>query len=521
VPGKRLLYITALQATAYRWQRGVLAREAAFGADEEGIAAFSEYVAAAPRSLFYALVDVVEEDFFQENIPYVRGGDRRVLLARKLAQRYRDTSLSLALSLGTEAGERREERILYSSFTNTQQLEPWLAALRANEARVASVSSVALATPLVARRIGFKASRYLLVSLQQGGLRQSFVDNGCIRFSRLGRIDHGDPVSVAQACAAETERFQQYLTSMRMLPRDAAALDVVVLAPGKYQDIYRSACADNPRLRFHVLDLAQAGRGAGLKSAPAETLAEGLFLHVLASSGGEVQFADDGLRRFYDLWRARVGLVGAGAAAFALCLAFSAVTLFNIHEIDRRADLNQQLEAVAAAQYARTQASFPKTPTSAENMKIIVKNFRSIERQNVTPDTMLAGISRALADIPQLELEKIDWEIGTLKTAAGGREGAKATPAPASAPGAGAEAQYQVVELSGRLLLTQASDYRNITQIVSQFVAALRAQPGMEVVSTRLPFDITAEKSVSGDVGVQRSAEVPRFSVIVSRRLGT
>src|ERR1700704_2971311 len=56
--------------------------------NEKGVAEFARYVAGAPESLFYVLADVVEEDFFQENIPYVRGADRRALLARKLAPRY-------------------------------------------------------------------------------------------------------------------------------------------------------------------------------------------------------------------------------------------------------------------------------------------------------------------------------------------------------------------------------------------------------------------------------------------------
>ncbi|HEY6722296.1 MAG TPA: hypothetical protein VI363_11730 [Burkholderiales bacterium] len=145
MPRKRLLYFTSQRATAYLWETGELQKEGVFGMNEKGVAEFSRYVAGAPRSLFYVLADVVEEDFFQENIPYVRGSDRRTLLARKLAQRYRDTSLAVTISLGSEnhAG-RREERILYTSFTNTQQFQPWLAALRSNNARVVGVFSVAL-----------------------------------------------------------------------------------------------------------------------------------------------------------------------------------------------------------------------------------------------------------------------------------------------------------------------------------------------------------------------------------------
>ena len=74
----------------------------------------------------------------------MRGADRRTLVGRKLAQRYRDTSLSLALSLGFEKTQRRDERLLLSSFTNNAQFQPWLNVLREREAAVAGVYSVAL-----------------------------------------------------------------------------------------------------------------------------------------------------------------------------------------------------------------------------------------------------------------------------------------------------------------------------------------------------------------------------------------
>jgi hypothetical protein len=72
--------------------------------------------------------------------------------------------------------------------------------------------------------------------------------------------------------------------------------------------------------------------------------------------------------------------------------------------------------------------------------------------------------------------------------------------------------------IAGRISTGQSTDLRSITQIVDNFVQELRNQPGLEVVSRRLPFDITAEKSLSGDIGAQRAAEVPRFTVVVNKR---
>jgi hypothetical protein len=524
VPTKRLFYFTSQRVTAYLWGKNELRKEAAFDANQDGAAELSKYVARSPESLFYVLADIVEEDFFQENIPYVRGRDRRALLSRKLAQRYRDTTLAVPISLGSEVhAGRREERILYTSFTNTQQFQPLLEALRAAGARVAGVFSVALAAGAVGKRLGFKASRYLVVSLQQAGLRQSYVENGRVRFSRLSRVDFSDPRAIAQDCAAESLRIHQYLANARILPREADPLDVLVLAPTEYKALYDAVCVNSARLRFHVRDLDAMGRSLGLKSAPTETLAEGLFLYVLAESAPRDQYADDGLRRFYHLWRARVGLIGAGAAAFAACVLFSAVNLLDLYEAKEQTRMNREQEAQAAQEYARLQKNFPKTPTSADHLKAIVTNYRAILRQSTSPSGMFVEISEAVTAMPQIEIDKIDWEVGGEARFQQARSGSKAPAAPASkASKAGQdEPPTQTVEISGKLITTQASDYRAVTALINQFADALRRKPGTEVVRTQLPFDINAEKSISGDIGAARREEVPQFSVVLNKRQGT
>src|SRR5262245_41968738 len=199
---KRLLYFSATRAVLYRCAHGRLAVESSFANNEEGAQAFAAHFRTAPAGLFYVLVDIVEEDFHQETIPFVRGADRRTLVGRKLAQRYRDTSLSLVISLGYEKTQRRDERLLLSSFTNNAQFQPWLSVLRDKEAALAGVYSVALAAPRPALKVGPKKASVLLVTLQQAGLRQSFIDGGKIRFSRLGPLeaaDAADPNRVAEA----------------------------------------------------------------------------------------------------------------------------------------------------------------------------------------------------------------------------------------------------------------------------------------------------------------------------------
>jgi len=520
---KRLLYLSSRQASAFSWNSGSLTLDADFSVGEDGAVEFTKYVSAGPNCHYYVLADMVEEDFAQENIPFVRGGDRKILLGRKIAQRYRDTSLALAISLGFEKTERREERILFSSFTNTQPFQPWFAALRSNQSRVVGVYSVPLVVPVAAKRIGISSGKYLLVSNQKAGLRQSFVEDGTLRFSRLGRTESSEPASLASVCASESARIQQYLVNLRLLPRESGTLDVHVLAPGADLAMYEAACVSSERLRFHVVDLDAAARKAGLRSAPEGALAERLYLHVLANAQPPDQYAESSLRRFYLLWRARVALLASGVAVCGFCLMLAGLKLVNVYQVNQLTTADRQQERVATEHYDRIQKTFPKTPTSRENLQALVKNFAVIQRQTAGIDGMLADISRAMNAAPQIELERVTWEISASARGSFAQEAAKS---PSGPPGkapetATTEGRYQVAEISGRITIQQASDYRAISQIVDAFIDDLRTKSGLEVVSTRLPFDITAEKSISGEIGEARSTEVPQFTIVVAKRLSS
>jgi hypothetical protein len=523
---RRILYLTAQQLQAYTWKAGRLVADATFQTGDQGEAEFARYLGRAPNALYYAVADVVDEDFYQENIPYVRGSDRKTLLGRKIAQRYRDTSLALALSLGVLEGARREDRILFSSFTNTQPFQPWLAGLRTHEARLVGFYSLALIAPLVAKRLKLTTPRYLLVSLQSGGMRQSYVEDGKIRFSRLGRADPADPRAAAEACAAESNRILQYLINLRILAREAGSLDVVVLAPAAHRDAYKAAWGDNPRLKLNLIDLESACKTAGLKSAPPEMLGERLFVHVLAGGQPSEQYASDALRRFYHLWRARLALLSGGAAICAFSLLLSGVRLVQINDINSQRETDARQEASVKQEYDRLQASFPKTPLPREILKSAIDTAIGILRQTVYPDGFFAQISQALAAVPQIELDKLEWEITSnprVRPVPGAAKAAAAAPpeaTPAPTPGA-PDRLYEVAEISAHINAIKISDYRGINAVVEQFVQALRRNPGVEIVGTRSPFDALNENAVTGDVGTQERDEVPNLTVTVSRRIGT
>jgi len=507
-----ILYFASDEHSVYRSRSGALELEAKFATDEAGLGKFREYLRERRGSLFAVLADLAGEDFHEEQIPFVRGADREAVIARRLAQRYRDTRLAAALSLGQVAtAERRNERLLLASFTNTQQVAPWLDALDEVGARLAGVYSVPLLAPALARGLGLKDPRTLIVTANRAGLRQCYSDHGRLRFARLERTPDMVPQAFAMFVRSETQRLAQYLVTLRALPRDASSVQVIVIAPPGQRAIFEQALPSDARLIFRTIDYADALRAARLRSVPDGVLAEALFIQLAAQRAPREQFAGREDRRRYFIWQLQRGIVAAGAAAFAACALVGGSRSLDALDVHSQTQQEAQQARYAAQQIDRITATFPVTDTSTENLKVAVVEFRRLAERTGSPERAFMHVSRVLDKNPQFELDALRWA----ETRAG--ELRETLPKP---PAGQAQADTVVlVEISGRMHATQRNDYRAITAQVQRFAGQLVGE-GFELVRTQLPFDVTSEGTLTGDIGAGGDAnEAPRFTVVLARRL--
>ena len=511
----RILYFTAEDHCLYRTAGRALELEAKFTGDEAGTVAFRDYLRGQRGALFAVVADLAGEDFHEEQVPYLRGADREAVLSRRLAQRYRDTRLAAALALGTvEGAERTNERVLLTSFTNTQQLTPWLDALEEAGAKLSGVYSIPLLAPALAKKLAARETRLLLVTANRAGLRQCYVENGKLRFARLERTGDMVPQALAMFVRSETQRLVQYLVTLRALPREGNAVQVVVVAPPGQKAAFEQALTSDARLVFRVLDYSDALSLAKLSRVPEGAAAEALFLRLAARHAPSEQFASREDRRRYFIWQLQRGVVAAGVGVFAVCAVYGGYQW--LQALGVRGDAAEQMTQAnaAATQYARITSTFPVTDTTTENLKATVVEFRRIAERTANPEQAFRHVSRVLERNPQFELDSLRWSIGKPSEL---RASPSARP-PAQAPSDGADAVL-VVELSGRVNATQRNDYRGITAQVQGFASELVGD-GYELVRTQLPFDVTPEGVLTGDIGASAdTGEAPRFTVTLSRRL--
>jgi TfoX/Sxy family transcriptional regulator of competence genes len=218
------------------------------------------------------------------------------------------------------------------------------------------------------------------------------------------------------------------------------------------------------------------------------------------------------------LWQISRGLLAVGATALAAGMLFAGVRLVHAYTLRGKIQADQAQFRVLSAEYARVTAKFPATPTSTANLKTTIKLYDRLQQETATPAYLYEQISKALAGFPRVEIEDIDWRVGK-PPAQAPVKGAAARPVAAAA--AAPNADYALAVVSARVVGARRTDLRSITDMAEQFIATLKKNPKLTVMGAHMPFAITAEDTLSGDIGSSRAiAEDASFKVTVGRRLG-
>ena len=515
---KQLFYLTSESLQAWQWHRGTLSHAAVFPATRAGVDDFLDYLEQHGPRPAYLIADLIEEDFTRHLLPHVSGRAGRKLRERRLAQQYRDTGYRAAIVQGRAEAGRRDDIVLLTALTNPAILAPWVEAMTLVQTPLAGIYSATLLSRTVLERLAEKDEQrphqlprhQLLVTLQSGGLRQTYLQGGELKFSRL--VQPGEAGDVADTIAPETRRTQQFLTSVRLLERDDM-LHVTVLVPADAVDELAQRCEDGATTTYRVLPIDTAARALNMATVP--VLADELLLHVLGRTTPDSHYPLDGKDTFYRLWRVRLSLYASSAVLATMCLAWTVANLvgYGIAR-DNASGLASESKHYQAA-YRNSMSSMPPAVGKTVNMKAAVQIDRMVAQQGPWPLHMLATVSEVLEKSPQIRLTQLEWRAtvpgaateAVSGTVAGTMSGAPALVAPTSSLALGIpKAPPQTLRLQAEVLAGQ-DNYRNVLENMNAFAQQLARMPHMTVEIAQLPFDIRSNVKLSGSVGVANSGE--------------
>lgn len=506
MPQRHALFLDLTHVSAYSWHGGTLRPEGRFAGDAPGTEAFVEFLRRHRSSIYYLIADVSEEGYQIEDVPYVQGRDRQALIERRLAQYFFGTPLAAAISLGRDKTGRRDEKIMFTALTRPQHFEPWLEAIGEAEVALAGIYSLPLVIANLFHSLQRRSGRYLLLSLSNSGLRQSFLVDGQLRFSRLTPLATDPIAEFSSACAIEAEKIYQYLIGQREIERGQRLETLVLCHPSQLENL-RRRCHNTDELRFDFVDLTAVSHTIGLKTPPEDSRSELLFTHLLLKKPPPWQFAPAPARRFYRLWQWRTAINAAAVVILASCVLFGIKAGVQTYALRQQTESLSTATAIDQRKYEAVLKTLPPVPVSADQLRNLVSRYEELEKHSPQIDTTLQQISRALETSPRVDLRRIDWRASPTADAAMG----SVSQSNAQAAGAG---YFVIAELQAQLPQSMADDHRAILETVERFVADLKKNKAMEVRILHMPFDLASGQSIKSSTQAGTTqVEAPKFAL--------
>lgn len=295
-----LLTIDTLGLEAWQMHDQSLVRCARFDVGEHG--ALAAWLAGrGPGEACRIVVNLADEAYEIEDLPHLRGRDRKALLARRSAAWFPHPEFARSWSLGPPPdGRAGAERIVFAGLERADTLLPWLEVVRTSRLRVTRLVPAANLLPLILKVPTLDGlpprDPQLVAGFGRGGLRITLVDRGRLQFSRL--VEHCTLAAARQSSAwlDEIERTQAYLLAQR---RVAAETDLAVIVLERADALQPPPeRADNfPQIVFAAA--AAAGSTPGTRtdgSNPEPTVFETQLLHALLRAPADLGWSLDATR---------------------------------------------------------------------------------------------------------------------------------------------------------------------------------------------------------------------------------
>ncbi len=515
--GRRVFVVSGRHLDAWRWRQGRCEAPLRFEAGEEGLGTFSAYLAQEPPDPVRILVDLVEEEFREETLPRVIGPDRSALIQARRRRLLGDPTYGCSLYHGREEGGRREDRILFTALTRPERLTPWLDVIARCRVPLAGVHTLPLLTAEMVKWIAPDgASPALVVTWQRaGGLRQTFLSRGRVRFSRLAvppRLGDGEH---AVWLRSEVEKVQRYIVRQGLLASGEALCAYVVASSG-LGDALAPLVPSSGEIRYRLVSLPALGHRLGVDEAERLVWSEPLFVASLARRTPRHQYAPSSRIRDYTLHRARSGIRAASLFALAAGVLFGGSGLAGGYDAGRFAESLGAHAALYRQRYREAREGLPQAPAELPGLRFAVEMGEGLRAARTSPRAVLVAVSRGLEPHAGVRVEGVDWSA---EADADPVRHYRAAPSLGSESGTVSEAspsgrtRTQSAEIRGRIEPFDG-DYRDALEQVGGFADSLRRLPGVvDVEVLSLPLDFGSGASLRGDAGARAGAAEAPFSL--------
>lgn len=453
------------------------------------------------------VTDYLEESFRHDTGVHVSGSDRKALLERKLNFSFRNTPYRAATIVGRESEGRKDDKILLSALTKPEMLDPWVKLLLEQKIQIQCVTSVAYLMQEYSLKAGLNDKNLMIVSIEEGSeLRQTFLRNGKIHFSRLTSLTTKEISSLPNAINHESLQIRQYLERIKLLPFDSPMV-IRVFTPLPIDELSLETF-NNELNTFHVFNIHELAETYALTIDGLDKSPTTLFLgRILQRARLNNIYAPLSTRKYFQLHSLADGLKAAGIGLVIIIIFSNSFSMIDtLGNRDLIQNMGQQT-APLNRMYEQLTQRFPETPIPSAEMALVVETAEQINNNSYRFEEALALISQALATAPELQITSISWAMAERENnaAASGFSdmgGSFGSPPPQQSSG-GQEIQQATLNDMTQINITieglalSPQSYREAQNQVMLFMTALNQAPGTSVTASKMPTNVRVDAAVS------------------------
>ena len=510
-----LLCLSDSHLTVYRYASSLISLVDVYDLSEpESMGRFGQWLKADQSRTTAVLLDVSCEDYYEEQLPHVRGRDRSLLLNRQIAkffpsQGYAHAELSTRLSTG-----RRDDVYFISGVADTGTIDPLIDTLADNNIVVRGVYTYPQLAAELIQPIEH-GSKLLLVTCEEDNsspdrysFRQSFIVNEKLYFSRKTTVTSGSGSNMAEVVRKEIERTWQYLNNRRVLEKDSR-MQVLMLLPAPVSECLSNE-PDASHCDYIYADATELSECHGYSSNTRESSSSALAAFILAKTGSRKSHYQPQRLGFIQKHQQIKQLLSlASVLVLLLAVVFSTINIITGQDIKDANERSSQQVRLISADLKVQHENFKYNGPEPQKMQDMVSLSERITGQSALPEPIFSLVSSSFSGFNDLSLVRIEWRsiaVNENKSSGTGRADANQSAVQA------AEATV-VVSLFGELP-GFTGDFRHAIERIELLVSRLRSGDSVaEVEATRLPLDIDPSLKISRALSDQRT---PSFSIDVT-----
>jgi hypothetical protein len=404
-----LFYLNGQQLVVYLADSDGVERLVEFPDNESGRNQFSEFLTEQANVPCRLLVDLIEEEFREETLPHVTGKDKTILHSRHAARIFRTTPFRHSQVIFREKSGRRDDHVLFSSLTNKDIIEPWLEIINQHKMPLVGIHSLTVITCRLAELIGAKSDNILIITQQRGNnLRETFVKNGRVRFSRLAPLLESDCSTYGVVVSAEVDKTKRYLNTLKLLEFNDQ-LEVVVISDTDHLDTARQACITNEQLAYSFHAIQDVASKLKIQDYPDGQFSDSLFVSLLTNKHSKNHYAQP-----EHLYLGRTYYAAHAIKVLSGTLAAGALLWCGINITDTLL-LKQETKTILSSidqvqNNLRQLTGATNNPSvNPEDILAAVKLSDALNNRRDNPQYLLAAVGAAMQNNPNLVLDKLVW----------------------------------------------------------------------------------------------------------------